>query len=80
MIYGKRNYVTISNPKAAVGIKNNKIIGGPINAVIKHAEKIVKLERGGSKPSDIAKLIQKKIGGEIDEIIKFLPPINLKAF
>jgi len=41
---------------------------------------LVKLQKGDKKPSEIAKLIQKKLGGDLDEIIKFLPPINLKVY
>jgi len=80
MIYGKRNYMTVSNSKLAVGIKEGKIIGGPVSAITKSTEHCIKLQKGDKKPSEIAKLIQKKIGGDIDEIIKFLPPVNLKAF
>ncbi len=80
MIYGKRNYMTVSNARVAVGIKKSQIIGGPAAAIAKNAEKMAVLQKGDKKPSEIAKLIQKKIGGEIDEIIKFLPAVNLRVF
>ena len=72
MIHGKRTY---SRPelKLAIGIKNNKVIGGPLSAIKKNAEKYVIIVQGQEKTSSVAKQIQKKIGGSLDEIIRFVP-------
>lgn len=73
MIYGKKTYF---NPdiKLAVGIKDNKIIGGPVNAVKANADKFILITQGREKASAIAKKIQKKLGGgELDDIIRMLP-------
>lgn len=74
MIYGKREYFS---PKleVAVGVdKNGNIIGGPVAAVEKHAEKFVIVTPGSSKKTEAAKKIRLKLGTDsIDEIAKFLP-------
>lgn len=72
MVYGKRNYVR-AELKLAVGIKDNQVIGGPVDAVSKQAEKYVLVIQGDERTSDVAKKIQWKISGDIDDIIKFLP-------
>ena len=73
MIYGKKNLLTTSI-KLAIGIKNNKIIGGPIEAIKANADKFIIITQGREKASAIAKKIQKKLGvGELDEIIRMLP-------
>lgn len=73
MIYGKKEYVRAALG-LAVGIRNNKIIAGPVNAVKANAERFVVIEQGRDKASELAKRIQKKIaGGTIDEIIRMLP-------
>ncbi len=73
MIYGKKNFISASLG-IAVGIKNSIIIGGPVDAVKANADKFVKVEQGSMKASDAAKKIKKKFGGgELDEIIRFLP-------
>jgi len=54
-------------------LKDGKIIGGPINAIKKHAEKFVTLEVGKEKKSDVAKKIKFILKGDLDDIMKFLP-------
>ncbi len=73
MIYGKRN---MSSPtlEITVGItKDGRIMAGPESAVTKHCEKFVRLLQGKRRASDVAKLIQSKIGGDLDEILRSLP-------
>ncbi|MFC2136177.1 NFACT RNA binding domain-containing protein [Bacteroidota bacterium] len=72
MIMGKTNYL---NPKMnlAVGIHENKVMSGPITAVKKHCKEFIEVIQGDKKTSDIAKLIRKTIGGDLDEIIRALP-------
>ncbi|MBD3204384.1 DUF814 domain-containing protein [Candidatus Woesearchaeota archaeon] len=73
MIYGKKNslYPLI---KLFVGIrKDNRIMSGPKRAVEKHCEDFVEVLQGREKTSKTAKKIKKRIGGELDEIIRVLP-------
>ncbi|MBU1976138.1 MAG: DUF814 domain-containing protein [Nanoarchaeota archaeon] len=72
MIRGKTQHKTV--PLAyGVGIYKDKIMGGPITAIEKNCESFVEIVQGAEKPSDIAKKIKSKIGGELDEIIRALP-------
>ncbi len=78
MIYGKTNYIN-NKINLAVGItKKQQIMTGPIDAVKAYCEKYVALEQGNEKASAIAKYIQHKIGGIIDEIIRALPSGEFK--
>lgn len=72
MIYGDREYL---NPvlDVSVGIFKDRVIAGPSNAIKKHCKKHVKVILGDKKPSDVAKIIKKQIGGDLDEIIRALP-------
>ena len=73
MIYGKTNYIG-NKINLAVGMtKNQQIMAGPVDAVKSHCEKYVILIQGDEKASAVAKNIQYKIGGAIDEIIRALP-------
>ena len=69
---GKLIYIE-NKVNCAVGIKENKIIAGPVEAIKKNCEKYVEIIPGREKGSSIAKYIQKKIGGNIDDIIRVLP-------
>ncbi|MBN2142467.1 DUF814 domain-containing protein [Candidatus Woesearchaeota archaeon] len=59
----------------AVGLKDGKVMGGPIPAVKKHCKEIIEIVQGdsGSKVSDVAKAVKKAIGGDLDDIIRVLP-------
>jgi len=73
MIYGKRNN---SQPVLELGIgllPDGRIMGGPVEAVKKNCGKMIAVVQGKQSKSDIAKKIQKVIGGEIDGIISALP-------
>lgn len=87
-IVGERNYLTVEL-KCAVGVELEKmrVIGGPLNAVKRHADYYVELEIGDKKPEElsveIAKILAEKAGenayivkaiAKPDEIAKFLPP------
>lgn len=72
MIYGKVNYID-NKINLAIGNYEGKIMGGPISAVKKNCEKFVEIKVGRKKTSEVAKKIQKKIGGDLDEIIRALP-------
>ncbi len=78
MIYGKTNYIE-NKLELAIGVKKDgQIIAGPVNAIKKHAKDYVILIQGSDKASDIAKKVKKKFGGDLDEIIRFLPAGNCK--
>ena len=78
MIYGKTNYIS-NKINLAVGItKQQQIMSGALNAIKANCEKYVVLEQGNEKASAVAKYIQHKIGGAIDEIIRALPSGEFK--
>ena len=72
MVKGKTNYM---HPilEVAIGIKENRIIGGPVNAIKTNSDKFIVLKQGKEKTSEIAKKIKKIIDGSIDEITLFIP-------
>ncbi len=73
MIRGKTTYIH-PDIKIAVGIKDGQIIGGPVTAIGKNSDKFVVVVQGKDKASDVAKKIKKELdGGDLDEIIRFLP-------
>lgn len=72
VVTGKMN-IEYAKLEVAIGIKEHKIIGGPVSAVKKHAEKFVILIQGKEKTGAIAKKIQKQIGGNLDDITRFIP-------
>ncbi len=73
MIYGKTTYID-NKINLAVGMtRQQQVMSGPLDAVKKHCDKYVALEQGNEKASSVAKRIQYKIGGLLDEIIRALP-------
>ena len=76
MIRGKTNYMT-TDPTCAIGlmkdIHKDKLMCAPISAIKAHCDKFIEIVQGNSKPSDIARTIKRKFGGELDEIIRLLP-------
>ena len=73
MVYGKTNYL---HPKLeyAIGLVDGEIRGGPLTAIQKQTTNLVIVIVGGEKKSALAKKIKAKLkGGELDDIIKFLP-------
>jgi len=72
MIYGKTEYIE-NKINLAVGIKEGEIMAGPVDAISKNCEKFVEVIPGREKTSQVAKKIQHKIGGDLDDIIRALP-------
>jgi predicted ribosome quality control (RQC) complex YloA/Tae2 family protein len=73
IIRGKTNYMN-PMPDCAVGVLDDaRIMCAPLSAVKAHCKKYLVLVQGKEKPSDIAKVVKKKLGGELDEIIKSIP-------
>ena len=60
-------------------MKENEIMCGPIDSIKKNCKTYLELEQGKGKASDAAKKIQKKIGGEIDDIIRAMPSGGIKV-
>ncbi|MBI2658746.1 DUF814 domain-containing protein [Candidatus Woesearchaeota archaeon] len=79
MVYGKTNYIG-NKVNLAVGInKSQQIMSGPVDAIKANCDKYVVLIQGDEKSSSVAKYIQHKIGGTIDEIIRALPSGGFKV-
>jgi len=72
MIYGRTNYIE-NKINLAVGIKDGRIMAGPVEAISSNCEKFVEVMPGREKTSQTAKKIQHKIGGGLDEIIRAMP-------
>jgi predicted ribosome quality control (RQC) complex YloA/Tae2 family protein len=72
VIRGKTNYVRC-RMNLGVGIFQNAVMAGPVEAVKTHCERYVEIVQGEKKVSDVAKAIQRRIGGDLDEIIRALP-------
>ncbi|MBW2975412.1 DUF814 domain-containing protein [Candidatus Woesearchaeota archaeon] len=69
---GKLEYVE-NNVNCAVGIYQDKVMSGPLQPIKKNCEKYVEIAQGREKASAVAKYIQKKVGGSMDDIIRVLP-------
>ena len=73
MVYGKTEYL---HPKLeyTIGLIDDEIIGGPISAIKKKTKNYVQVIPGRKKKSELAKKIKNKLkGGDLDDIIKFIP-------
>ncbi|MBU0470355.1 MAG: DUF814 domain-containing protein [Nanoarchaeota archaeon] len=73
MIRGKTTYI---HPKLeyTIGLVEEKIIGGPVTAVKTKTNNYLVIISGREKKSSLAKKIKSKLkGGDLDDIIKFLP-------
>ena len=60
----------------AVGLYKGKIMTGPLAAITKHCAQHLVLFQGKEKVSKIAKVIHKKIGGDLDEIKAMNPDLE----
>ena len=74
MIYGKKNIIATSPGLAICLLQDGTVMSGPLSAVKKQTENFVEIEQGNEKTSAIAKKIQKRIGSDIDSIIRVIPP------
>ncbi|MBR9681178.1 MAG: DUF814 domain-containing protein [Candidatus Altiarchaeota archaeon] len=72
MVYGKKEWQTIEM-RAAVGIKDGKVTGGPISAITSWADTAVSIEPGHLKPGEITKKIVRTLKAPADDIQKALP-------
>ncbi len=81
IIRGKTNYIK-AKFNVAIGLKENKIISGPVESVKKQTDNYVVLELTDTniKTSETAKKIQKVLGGGVlDEIIRAMPSAPVKV-
>ncbi len=74
MVYGEKTWHRNVELKVAVGLAEDRIIGGPVDAVKAHAEKHVTVGVGDVSQGQLAKQVKAKLGGSLDEIQRFLPP------
>lgn len=86
IIRGERHYLE-SPARLAIGIHDDKIVGGPVSAITRVAQLVVVLEPGKYNPSDLAKMISRELLTTaredekkslrkiitVDQIAKFLP-------
>ena len=73
MIYGKKNNID-NSINLAVGMNDEgKIFCAPLSAVKANSKAYMEILHGDKKPSEIAKMLQKIIGGSLDDIIRALP-------
>lgn len=78
MIYGDTRYVD-NQTNLSIGMYDERLMAGPLESIKAHCNKYVVLLQGDEKPSSIAKKIKKNLGGELDEIIRVLPPGTFKV-
>ncbi len=79
MIRGKTLYYQ-SELKVAIGLDDKgRVMAGPPSAVLSRCAKAVEILQGNEKPSDVAKALQKQLGGDLDDILAGLPPGGCKA-
>lgn len=72
MIRGKTTYIK-PEIKLSIGVKDNIVIAGPIDAIKAQVDDFITIIPGSGKTSDIAKKIRSKLGGELDEIMRMMP-------
>ncbi|MEK6968200.1 MAG: NFACT RNA binding domain-containing protein [Nanoarchaeota archaeon] len=78
MIYGKKNILRVDLNCAVGKTQDGLWMAGPRTAVEKHCPSFFLVTFGKDKPSDAAKTLRKKLGGEVDDIIRVLPPGSMK--
>jgi len=78
MIRGKTNYLENKINCALGRTDEGALMAGPVEAVKKHCKIYVVLVQGDEKTSKIAKQIQYKLGGELDDVIRAMPTGGIK--
>ncbi|MBS3107123.1 DUF814 domain-containing protein [Candidatus Woesearchaeota archaeon] len=73
VIRGKTNYVENRINLAIGKLKDGRLMAAPLESVKARSKEFIQLEQGDQKVSKIAKSIQKRLGGDLDEIIRILP-------
>jgi predicted ribosome quality control (RQC) complex YloA/Tae2 family protein len=79
MVRGKRNFMK-AKLVIAVGVtEEGLVMGGPVAAIEANCKQAVRVYMGDLKPSDVAKKIAKKLGAEIDDVLRVLPAGTMKT-
>ncbi len=73
MIRGKRTYYQGKIGVAVGKLPDGRIMSGSENAVKANCKEYATVQQGKEKPSDCAKIIAKKLGADIDDVLKVLP-------
>ncbi|MBI2137751.1 DUF814 domain-containing protein [Candidatus Woesearchaeota archaeon] len=64
----------VAELRLAVGMTNEgRVMCAPVDSVTHHCAKLVAIVPGSVKSSDVARLVRKSVGGDIDEIVRSLP-------
>jgi predicted ribosome quality control (RQC) complex YloA/Tae2 family protein len=78
MIRGKTTYAR-NTLILAIGVHENQVIVGSENTISKKCKKYGVIVQGDTKTSDIAKKLQKKLGGDLDDFVRVLPSGGAKV-
>ncbi|MGM5485134.1 MAG: NFACT RNA binding domain-containing protein [Nanobdellota archaeon] len=73
MVRGKNTYLE-PRVELSLGFDGEKVIVGTVDSVKQFSDKVFVIQPGSKKTSDVAKLAKKKLGGDLDEIIRMIPP------
>lgn len=74
MVYGQKRWHRKMELKVAVGSVDGAIIGGPVESVSAKTKEYVIVAPGDIPQGALAKKIRERLGGELDDIQRFLPP------
>jgi predicted ribosome quality control (RQC) complex YloA/Tae2 family protein len=73
MVYGEKTWHKNMELGVAVGMMGDRIIGGPVESISSQTRDYVRVGVGDEKQSSLAKKIKEKIGGDLDDIQRYLP-------
>ena len=73
MIRGKRTFYQGKMGVAVGKLTDGRVMCGAESAVKAHCKEYILVKQGNDKPSDCAKKIAKKLGVDIDEVLRALP-------
>jgi len=79
MVRGRRNTSTVVLGLAVGMTSEGLVMCGPVAAVRAHCPKVVRIVPGDDRPSDAAKAIAKRIGAEVDDVLRVLPAGGIKV-
>ncbi|MGM5487703.1 MAG: NFACT RNA binding domain-containing protein [Nanobdellota archaeon] len=77
VVRGKVTYLD-NTVNLALGGYDGTVMAGPLEAVQANCPEFVVVVQGDKKANDVAKSIKRKIGGEIDDIVRALPTGSYK--
>jgi predicted ribosome quality control (RQC) complex YloA/Tae2 family protein len=74
MVYGQKRWHRNVEMKVALAASDGVVYGGPIDSVTAKTKDYVLVAQGDTPQGALAKKVREKIGGELDDIQRFLPP------